>query len=388
MLPHQPRKDPRDDVDSPGDGGLREGDIPAQSDAVSVDAHAETVRAGGSNSPSATWGGNWWEVGYVALPSRTIHDRDGTVIDRSGFIDARVPMRVTLSPVWRPERQAMTSDFARFGAAGAIRVRRSDSGSRTSRAEIVRSRRAGPRDPRGVAEQLEGTRLLSRPDREQFRGYGVVGIPFASGHLLAMRRFPASSVGPGYTSLWHRRPSGRWAFYQDQPPLLACPRAFGPAIDEAVVTDIGLDWTGATEFTMVIERPIELRWHVALGATTATRALSAIASATPGRIRRTRAFAELAGRVASVALRAGRLRLVGEVPSGQEFHADMREIWMIDRSDAVIDRRDLGAPAPLPEQTRLSDFWLPQRGLFAFGDGLFVPYNPSRHRQAATRHQT
>jgi hypothetical protein len=34
----------------------------------------------------------------------------------------------------------------------------------------------------------------------------LMGLPLASGHILAMRRFPASSVGPGYTSVWHRGP--------------------------------------------------------------------------------------------------------------------------------------------------------------------------------------
>lgn len=96
-------------------------------------------------------------------------------------------------------------------------------------------------------------------------------------------------------------------------------------------------------------------------------------------------FATLAGRVAGAALGTGRLRLVGRVPSGQGFHADMRQVWVIDDSHATIDGHDLGIPAPLPEQIRLGDFWIPQRGVLAFGDGLFDPYDPTRHVQGATR---
>jgi hypothetical protein len=44
-------------------------------------------------------------------------------------------------------------------------------------------------------------------------------------------------------------------------------------------------------------------------------------------------------------------------------------------------------PAPLPEQVHLGDFWIPQRGLLAFGDGLFEEYDPMQHQQAATRHE-
>ena len=109
----------------------------------------------------------------------------------------------------------------------------------------------------------------------------VIGVPFASGDLLAMRRFPASSVGPGYTSLWHRSPSGRWTFYQDQEPLVACPRAFGPEIDEAVVTDIALEWTAADEFVIEFADPVRLRWTVRLAATPVTRMLSAVVSVIP-----------------------------------------------------------------------------------------------------------
>jgi hypothetical protein len=42
-----------------------------------------------------------------------------------------------------------------------------------------------------------------------FTGYGVMSLPFASGHVLALRRFPASYIGPAYTSVWHRDPAGR-----------------------------------------------------------------------------------------------------------------------------------------------------------------------------------
>ena len=41
---------------------------------------------------------------------------------------------------------------------------------------------------------------------ERFSGYGVMGLPFRSGHVLALRRFPVTSVGPGYTSVWWRDP--------------------------------------------------------------------------------------------------------------------------------------------------------------------------------------
>ncbi|MGY2007965.1 hypothetical protein ACW9HJ_13385 [Nocardia gipuzkoensis] len=40
---------------------------------------------------------------------------------------------------------------------------------------------------------------------------------------------------------------------------------------------------------------------------------------------------------------------------------------------------DIGPPGPLAEQTRLGDFWLPQRGMFAVGETYFEQYDPTRH---------
>lgn len=73
---------------------------------------------------------------------------------------------------------------------------------------------------------------------ERFSGYGVMGLSFSSGHVLAMRRFPVTSVGPGYTSVWLRRPTGSWTIYADAPPAVSCARYFGAALKAAVQSSI------------------------------------------------------------------------------------------------------------------------------------------------------
>ena len=54
---------------------------------------------------------------------------------------------------------------------------------------------------------------LPEGDDERFTGYGVMGMPFASGHYLALRDMVASSVGPAYRAIWHRDPEGRWTIH-------------------------------------------------------------------------------------------------------------------------------------------------------------------------------
>jgi len=43
------------------------------------------------------------------------------------------------------------------------------------------------------AEHVEAAASLPARGEERFNGYGVMGLPFRSGAVLAMRRFPASS---------------------------------------------------------------------------------------------------------------------------------------------------------------------------------------------------
>jgi hypothetical protein len=57
------------------------------------------------------------------------------------------------------------------------------------------------REPAEYAGEIERDATLPAGSGERFSGYGVMGLPFRSGHILALRRFPASSIGPGYRSV-------------------------------------------------------------------------------------------------------------------------------------------------------------------------------------------
>jgi hypothetical protein len=234
-------------------------------------------------------------------------------------------------------------------------------------------------EPKDLVEKLEGGAELPSGDQERFAGYGVMGVPFTSGDLLAMRRFPASSLGEGYTSVWHRNPQGSWTFYSDVPPQLACPRYFGSAATEAVVREIEIAWTGPRAFTISIDDDPGLRWHLTLAETPATRLMNALGGMLPDALWRKEAVLKPMGKAASLVLRAGRLGLSGQAPNRQRFIANPMLIWAIQSSTARMDDQDLGEVSPLPVQTRLGDFWVPQRGIFAIGRAFFEPLDPARH---------
>src|SRR5215470_16530734 len=108
------------------------------------------------------------------------------------------------------------------------------------------------REPKDIVDEIEATAVLSEGEDERFSGYAVIGLPFRSGHVLALRRFPASSVGPGYTSVWHRDPQGAWTFYSSINPELGCSRYWGREITCNVVAPIEIEWTGPAQFSVTV----------------------------------------------------------------------------------------------------------------------------------------
>lgn len=226
-------------------------------------------------------------------------------------------------------------------------------------------------EPQTLAEEAVHRPQVPAGDGERFAGYGIMGLPFSSGHYLAMRHFPASSIGHGYRSVWHRDAEGRWEVYTDAAAELSCPRYFGSALVSTHRTEIEIHWTGSHALSVAI--PGMLTWTVELEPTPATRLLSTVARQLPtwswGNDRALQAI----GTVAGPLLAAGRLRLAGAVPNGQSYRLSPRQLWAVSDARAVLGGQDLGAPGPLPLQDRLGDFWLPQRGYFAVGESRFQP---------------
>src|SRR6185295_14938571 len=97
-------------------------------------------------------------------------------------------------------------------------------------------------NPRQITEQIEREQVLIKGPGERFSGFAIMGVSFSSGYVLAMRRFPKSSLGKGYTSVWLRDPMGKWTFYQDRPAEFACSRYYGKVLSRIVQTKIEIDW--------------------------------------------------------------------------------------------------------------------------------------------------
>lgn len=221
-------------------------------------------------------------------------------------------------------------------------------------------------------------------DGERFSGYGVMGLPFATGHVLAMRRFPVTSIGPGYTSVWLRRPSGDWTIYADAPAELSCARYFGAGLESAVHCPVSVDWTGDSTLTVTVA-DAALAWTLELSSTPVSTGMTAMLGAVPAQLLERKGFLKAMGAAAGPVLRAGKLGLAGPVPNGQGFRAKPRRMWFVTRSTATLDGEHLGTPAPLAVQARLGDFWIPQCGIFLIGASSFDTFDPTRHLPPTAR---
>ncbi|BDB40907.1 MULTISPECIES: hypothetical protein [Mycobacterium] len=237
--------------------------------------------------------------------------------------------------------------------------------------------------PTGITPLDAATAVLQNPtlpagDDERFVGFGVLGLPFASGHYLALRYFPATSFAPPYRSVWHRDPDGGWTFYATTPGPQSCARYFSSVTrHDAVQCGIEVAWVTSWSLAVRIEELLE--WEIDLSATLSTRALSTVGTRLPAGAWASRAVLGLIGRLARPALRAGQLRLAGTAPNGQRFTLAPRQLWVVSRSQASWRGVHLGPVGPLPRQPRLAGFRPPQRGVFVVGSGHFENFDADRH---------
>jgi hypothetical protein len=223
--------------------------------------------------------------------------------------------------------------------------------------------------PRQAVEALLAAPRLPEGDDERFTGYGVMGMPFASGHYLGLRDMAATSVGPAYRSIWHRDPEKQWTIHTTEAPEVTCPRYFGAATATGRAP-VAVSWQD--DHTFEVAMGDVLRWRVELGPTPATRIMTAMGGMLPAPGWNSDAVLGAMGPMARTMLRTGRIRLRGATPNGQHFKAAPLQIWRVVGGSATYLGQDLGAPAPLDSQTGLGDFWMPQRGIFFVGHARFT----------------
>ncbi len=220
----------------------------------------------------------------------------------------------------------------------------------------------------------EGTGEAPWPGHEYVRGWGVLGLPFDSGHVLALRVAPQNSFAP-FQTVWHRDPDGRWSIFVDAPRLdIACPRYFGAACAYTGHARIRLSWTGPRTLRVTVDEP-SLDWTLSPHTSLTLAALNVMSAAMPLATWRPDALRRARERMAQ-ALGMGHLVLSGVMPSGHVGTVMPQRMYYIDHAQATLAGLDLGRPAHLDENPTIGDVALPARGVLAIGQAMWQIRDP------------
>jgi hypothetical protein len=216
----------------------------------------------------------------------------------------------------------------------------------------------------------------TKPDRqapwagaEFASGWGIFGLPFDSGHVLALRVFLDGTFGP-YRSIWHRDPAGDWSIYVDGPDLAtACPRYYGQACAHVGTARIEVEWSDPTTLRITTDDPA-LDWTVAVEQTAALAAMNVMGAKMPTSTWRHQSMIR-PREWAAQAFGMGRVELAGPTPSGHVGTLMPQRMYFVASSRASWQGEDLGRPVQLAEPPRLGEVTLPARGVLAIGQAAW-----------------
>jgi len=225
------------------------------------------------------------------------------------------------------------------------------------------------------------------PGYEYVKGWGVMGLPFDSGHVLALRVFPENDFSP-YRTIWHRDPEGRWSIYVDGPRLdTACPRYYGPACTHTGHTRIDVEWTGPASLRVTMDAP-RLEWTLTARETPLLRVLNAMSPRLPGWTWQSGRLVRARELLARRMLGMGDIRLSGTMPSGHVGILMPEQMYFIDVTTAVLNGEDLGQTAQVSPNPHIGQVPLPARGVLAVGQAAWAILDNDEYTRARMETET
>ena len=216
-------------------------------------------------------------------------------------------------------------------------------------------------NPRDAAAAVNAHPVLPAGDDERFVGFGVMGLPFATGHYLALRQFPATP-SPRPTSRCGTATRPAPGPFTPPPPVRraapatsARPRPTMPS--SATSTSRGSRPGRCTSTSRGFctgrstgRRPPATRMMTAIGVRLPESAWTNPTMLGPDRPDR------------RAGVRHGEMRLTGTAANGQRYMVAPRNIWACHRVTGDAGGRDLGPSARWLRQARLGDFRLAATG--------------------------
>jgi hypothetical protein len=243
----------------------------------------------------------------------------------------------------------------------------------------------GPALATELMDLPEGRARFGWPDHEYVRGWGIFGLPFDSGHVLALRVFPQNDFGP-YRTVWHRTPDGTWSIYVDGPRLdTACPRYYGPACARVAHARIDLQWMAPDGLRITMDDPA-LSWSVVASTTPLLRVLNVVGPRLPLWTWKRPSLIRVREIIAQRMLGMGAIRMRCVTPSGHHGTLMPERMYFVDDATATLDGSDLGTPARAATTPDIGGVTLPARGVLAIGQAAWQILDPTEYER--TRAET
>jgi hypothetical protein len=215
---------------------------------------------------------------------------------------------------------------------------------------------------------------------EYVRGFGVFGLPFDSGHVLALRVFPENDFAP-YVTVWHRTPDGVWSIFVDGPRLdTACPRYYGAATRHIQFSKITLRWTDGMGLFIMVDTP-SLEWHVSMATPPLFKLMNAISPRLPEPLWRAPVMLRAFERLGKTLFDLGDVTLTGIAPNGHFTMLLPQRMFPIISTQAKLNGQDLGNPTRSEENPAIGSVSLPARPIFAVGRAYFEIQDPIEYER-------
>ena len=235
-----------------------------------------------------------------------------------------------------------------------------------------------------LSKELQAIEPLTQksplPGFEYVRGFGVFGLPFDSGHVLALRVFPENDFAP-YTTVWHRTPGGIWSIFVDGPRLdTACPRYYGAAARHVQFSKVTLQWTEAMALSISVDAP-RLEWHVSMATPPLFKVMNAISPRLPEPLWRAPTTLRAFERLGKTLFDLGDITLIGTAPNGHFTILMPQRMFLITGAQAKLNGYDLGHPTRSAENPAIGAVNLPARPVFAVGRAYFEIQDPVEYER-------
>lgn len=224
------------------------------------------------------------------------------------------------------------------------------------------------------------------PGYEYGRGYGIMALPFASGHVLALREFPENDFAP-FRAVWHRTPDHMWSIYVDGPRHdTACPQYFRKAVAHVQTANIKLSWKDAKRLTIEMDQPA-LQWTVVMKTSPLIDLMNTVSASLPERVWRTPVVLRAMEKIGDLLFDVGAIKLSSRFPNGHFGILMPRRMFPIISSTAKLNGTYLGKPTRSKENPMIGNFKLPARPTFAVGSYYFqIQDQEEYHRTLAELH--